>query len=98
MTAIRLGLIGCGKMGDTHAGRLDVPGSRATVAATADIILERARRTADALGAELAVADYHEMLAAVDAVLIETDGLSPEEVVARLVELVEARRPRESAS
>ncbi len=38
------------------------------------------------------------MRAAVDAVLLETDGLSPEEVLARLMELVEARRPRESAS
>ena len=70
MTAIRLGLIGCGRMGGTHAGRFDVPDTRVTVAAAADIIPERARRTADALGAELAVADYHEMLPAVDAVLI----------------------------
>ena len=35
------------------------------------------------------------MRAASDAVLFQTDGLSPEDVLARLVELVEARRPQE---
>ena len=36
------------------------------------------------------------MRPAPDAIMFETDGLSPEEVLARLVELVEARRPREA--
>jgi cytidylate kinase len=36
------------------------------------------------------------MRPAVDAVLLETDGLLPADVLARLVELVEARRPPES--
>jgi cytidylate kinase len=31
-----------------------------------------------------------------DAVLLETDGLAAEEVLQRLVEMVESRRPREA--
>ncbi len=36
------------------------------------------------------------MRPAFDAVVFETDGLAPDEVLARLVELVDARRPREA--
>ncbi len=69
---------------------------------------EIARGSTDSLAAVLAAQARRDegdrnrpvgaMRPAADAVVFETDGLSPEEVLARLVELVEARRPGEAGS
>jgi predicted dehydrogenase len=67
---IKLGVVGCGGMESTHQRGFRRLGDRVAVAATADVVLERAQRAAAATGARLAVADYRELLDAVDAVLI----------------------------
>lgn len=70
MNKIRLGIIGCGHMSGTHAKGYRTLSNQMIVAATSDIVLERARTMADAAGAEIAVVDYHDLLDYVDAVLI----------------------------
>lgn len=67
---LRLGIIGCGGMGGAHLRSFDLLKDRLVVTATADAIQERAERAAQAVGADLAVTDYRELLGQVDAVLI----------------------------
>jgi predicted dehydrogenase len=67
---LRLGLIGCGGMAGSHLRGFDLLRDRLVVAATADVVLERAERAAQAVGAERAVTDYRELLDDVDAALI----------------------------
>lgn len=69
---VRLGVIGCGGMGESHQGAFDELGDRIAVTATADVDLDRARAAADHLGADLAVTDYRQLLDSVDAVLVVT--------------------------
>lgn len=70
MNKTRLGIIGCGHMSVTHAGGYNHLGDQMIVAATADVVPERAGMMAEATGAEIAATDYREMLDDVDAVLI----------------------------
>ena len=70
VSKIRLGLIGCGSMGGKHLQRFEKQAHRLTVAAVADIAEERRRAAAEFLPAAKIVADYHEILDDVDAVLI----------------------------
>lgn len=70
MSKIRLGIIGCGGMALTHSGGFGYLADRVEIAATCDIVEERARQAAEQTGAKLAVTDYRELLDAVDAVLI----------------------------
>ena len=67
---IRLGLVGCGGIGQNHVRALGDLGSEATVAATVDIERQRAVDAAALLGAERAVTDFREVLDDVDAVLL----------------------------
>lgn len=70
MNIIRLGIIGCGNMAGSHAAGFQELADRLEVTATCDIVLERAEQAAQNIGAKLAVADYRDLLDAVDAVLI----------------------------
>lgn len=70
MTALRLGIIGCGGMEKAHHDGLASLAGRMKVTATADIDLDRAAKAAAALGAEFAVTDYRQMLDHVDAVML----------------------------
>ena len=69
---IKLALIGCGNMGNAHKQRLGSLAGRMRVAATVDVVPERAESAKHMLGADLATTDYREALALVDAVLIAT--------------------------
>ena len=70
MEIIRLGLVGCGQMMETHAAAINrVSGIEITV--VCDIIRERAESVAAALGnSPKIIADYKEMIEDVDAVLV----------------------------
>jgi predicted dehydrogenase len=57
-------------MAGSHSGGFHHLSDRVEIAATCDIELERAQKAAELTGAKLAVADYHELLDHVDAVLI----------------------------
>jgi len=67
---LRLGLIGCGGMAGAHVRGLGLLQDRLVVTATADVVLERAERSAQAVGAALVTTDYRETLDHVDAVLV----------------------------
>lgn len=67
---IRLAIIGCGGMADSHQKGYEKLKDRLEVIGTADIVLERAQKMAEALGANKAVTDYRELLNDSDAVLI----------------------------
>lgn len=66
----RLAVIGCGGMESTHEQALMGLRDRVDVVATVDKEIDRARNSANALGAPAAVADYREVLDEVDAVLV----------------------------
>ena len=70
MAKLRLGIIGCGGMAETHQRGYHLLQDRLQVAAVADIDLDRARQAAEATGAPIAVTDYHDLLDDVDAVLV----------------------------
>ena len=70
MTNTRLGLIGCGGMGEQHTSRFARLGDRMTVAAAAEIDPQRQAVVARYLPQAKLVRDYHELLDDVDAVLI----------------------------
>jgi predicted dehydrogenase len=70
MAKLRLGLIGCGNMEGVHQQGFGELAAQMQVTATADLALERAQVAAAAVGADLAVADFHDLLDHVDAVLI----------------------------
>ncbi|MDG0811985.1 Gfo/Idh/MocA family protein [Cohnella rhizosphaerae] len=70
MSKIRLGIIGCGGMSDTHALGFHKLSDRMEIAATCDIVRERAEKAAELYGAPVAVEDYRELTELVDAVLV----------------------------
>jgi len=67
---IRLALIGCGGMGGVHQGAIKQLEGRAEIAATVDIVEERAKRAADNLGCEKWATDYHDILNDIDAGIV----------------------------
>ncbi|MCQ6560965.1 Gfo/Idh/MocA family protein [Paenibacillus mendelii] len=70
MNKIRLGVIGCGGMAGAHAQGYKELADQLMVTAVCDVVLERAQAAKEAVGAELAVTDYRDLLEHVDAVLI----------------------------
>ena len=70
MKKIRLGIIGCGNMAGQHLASFEALKDKMTVSAVCDTIEERAVRAQEILGAKQVFTDYHQMLDAVDAVLI----------------------------
>ncbi|WP_010276072.1 Gfo/Idh/MocA family protein [Paenibacillus senegalensis] len=70
MGVLRLGIIGCGSMSETHAKGFQELADVLEVTAVADIIPEQARQTAAVLGDIVAATDYREILPHVDAVFI----------------------------
>lgn len=70
MEKVKLGIIGCGSMANQHSKGYDHLKDRLEVAATCDVLLERAEKAAAHYGAEFVCTDYREMLDRVDAVLI----------------------------
>ncbi len=70
MKKIRLGIIGCGNMAGQHLASFEALKDKMTVNAVCDTIEERAVRAQEILGAKQVFTDYHQMLDAVDAVLI----------------------------
>lgn len=72
MEKLRLGIIGCGDMESAHQGVFHELSDRIKVTATADIDLPRAKKAAEFLGADVAVADYRKIFDHVDACLVVT--------------------------
>ena len=70
MDKIRLGIVGCGGMTETHEKAFEFVPDNVVVTGTADVILERAQKAAEILGAEIAVSDYHDLFKYVDAVML----------------------------
>ena len=70
MAKIRLGLIGCGGMGESHQRGLQALSDQVTITCVCDIIPERAQAAAALLGGPLAFTDYKDMVEHVDAVVI----------------------------
>jgi myo-inositol 2-dehydrogenase/D-chiro-inositol 1-dehydrogenase len=62
LDAVKVGLIGAGRIGQAHAATLTyrAPGARLTV--VADVVEEAARRCAERFGIARATADYHQIL------------------------------------
>lgn len=67
---IRLGLIGCGGMGDVHRQAIQQLAGRATFTAAVDLELARAQETAALLGCSLATTDYREAIPVIDAAIV----------------------------
>ncbi|HVF11358.1 MAG TPA: Gfo/Idh/MocA family oxidoreductase [Abditibacteriaceae bacterium] len=67
---IKLALIGCGSIAQSHAARFTKNAARLKVVATVDLDEACARHAAQAVGAAQAVTDFREVLGEVDAVLI----------------------------
>ncbi|MDF2669137.1 MAG: oxidoreductase domain protein [Paenibacillus sp.] len=70
MTAIRMGIVGCGNMAAAHAAGYYALKDRMTVTATCDLNRERAARVAQLYGARHVFQSYRDMIEHVDAVLI----------------------------
>lgn len=70
MTKIRLGLIGCGAMMDTHAKGINEASDKLEITAVCDVVRENAERVAGVLNAPYITTDWKTMPAYVDAVLI----------------------------
>ena len=70
MVKIRLGLIGCGGMMETHASAVDACTEALSITAVCDISYERAASVAAVLNDPFITTDYTQMLDHVDAVLI----------------------------
>ncbi len=70
MSQVRLGIVGCGAMFDTHARGLHQLSDELEVAYTVDIVAERARRAAAQFPGSQAATDYRQVLDDVDAVLL----------------------------
>ena len=72
MNKIRLGIIGCGDMQESHQSVFAELSDRLEVSATADIELSRAQSAARLLGAPHAVQNYKDFFPYVDACLVVT--------------------------
>jgi len=70
MSQLRLGIVGCGGMSETHVRRFGALRGRMRVVAAVDAREERARRAADLLGGARVATDYRDILDDVDAVLL----------------------------
>lgn len=70
MTLIRLGIVGCGNMSDSHEQSYAELVGEIIVTAACDIILDRAAKMASLTGASVYTVDYREIVNEVDAVLI----------------------------
>ncbi len=70
MSKLRLGLIGCGGMANTHVKRFDPVRSRVDLVAAVDVVEERAAAVAELMGGVRVATDYREILDDVDAVLV----------------------------
>ena len=80
MKTLRIGVVGTGMMGQEHVRRLaGIPG--AELVAVSDVVVEQAKRVAEATGAR-AYADGHDLIGSdpVDAVLIASPGHTHEEL------------------
>lgn len=67
---IRLGLIGCGGMGEVHRQAIQQLAGRAQFTAAVDLELARAQETAALLGCQQATTDYHAILPVIDAAIV----------------------------
>ncbi|MBV7332144.1 Gfo/Idh/MocA family oxidoreductase [Chloroflexi bacterium TSY] len=67
---IRIGLIGCGGMGNTHRAAIQQLRDRAQFTAAVDLDLQRARDTANILGCHTAATDYRQVLDEIDAAIV----------------------------
>ena len=67
---IRIGMIGCGSMSGSHKTTLAPLASRMQLTAFADIDLARAQKAAAEVPGAVVAADYHDILAHVDAVVV----------------------------
>lgn len=70
MKPLRLGIVGCGNMSDSHGKSYAELAGDIAVTAACDIIPERAQSMASLAGASVAVTDYRDIVHEVDAVLI----------------------------
>lgn len=67
---IRIGLIGCGGMGDVHRQAMQQLQGRAQFTAAVDLDLSRAQETATILGCSLATTDHRQAFDAIDAAIV----------------------------
>jgi len=70
MERVRLALIGCGGMAQTHARRFEKVRDRMQLVAAVDVEEERAQAVAEHFEGARVVTDYHDALPDVDAVLV----------------------------
>ena len=70
MSVIKLAIIGCGGMGNAHQASFSELRDLIDVTATCDIEIEKAKTMAEMLGARHYAADYQDVLAYCDAVLL----------------------------
>ena len=67
---IRIGLIGCGGMGDTHRAAIQQLQGRAQFTAAVDLDLQRARDTAELLECKMAATDCRQVFDEIDAAIV----------------------------
>ena len=67
---IRIGLIGCGGMGQSHRAAFAKMQGRARFAAAVDLNLSRAQATADLMGCDTVATDYRHILDDIDAAIL----------------------------
>ena len=70
MAKIRLGLVGCGNMMNSHAKAVNDCTEELEITAVCDVIYERAEKVAQVLNTPLICTDYRDLVDHVDAVLI----------------------------
>ena len=70
MEKIRLGIIGCGGMGNNHLKGLKELEDICTITATCDIIEDLAKTACEELGAQMYTTDWTKMVDYVDAVVV----------------------------
>ena len=67
---IKLGMIGCGRMGGAHMRRFHTLSNRVALTAAVDVVPERAEAVAQQFPGACVATDYREILDSVDAVLL----------------------------
>ncbi|MCY3902129.1 MAG: Gfo/Idh/MocA family oxidoreductase [Caldilineaceae bacterium] len=67
---LRIGLIGCGGMGQAHRSAFGKLQGRARLAAAVDPILPRAQAAADLMGCDTVATDYRQVLNDIDAAIV----------------------------